>query len=47
VLASLGLATQAEAHPPHGCKCKKPDYGCGGDLACQEYCSICCAGGCI
>jgi len=48
VLASIGLTPKAEADPrPHGCRCKKPDYGCRGDLACVEYCGICCAGGCF
>jgi hypothetical protein len=48
VLASVGLAPRAEAHPrPHGCRCKKPDFGCGGDLNCQDFCGICCAGGCF
>jgi len=46
VLASIGLAPKAEADPHHGCKCKKPDFGCGGDLNCQDYCGVCCAGGC-
>ncbi len=54
VLASIGLATQAEAdgaagkavQKRRGCKCNKPDFGCRGDLACVEFCGICCAGGC-
>ena len=47
-LAALGLSSRPYAHPtPHGCHCKKPDYGCRGDLNCMYYCEVCCAGGCF
>jgi len=38
-LASLGLANKAEAIP--GCKCSKPDYGCG-TSDCVSLCAAAC-----
>ena len=42
VLASLGLATKAEAK--YGCHCKKPNYGCDPNVAdgCAFFCGTVC-----
>jgi hypothetical protein len=48
VLATIGLATKVAARGSdnalqkthrHHCQCKKPDYGCNGDLTCYNICS--------
>ncbi len=46
-LASLGLATNAQARPPYQCDCSSPLLGCerylgkGNLKACLKYCSGC------
>ncbi len=42
VLASLGLASTAQADPKHicgaQCKCHQPDFGCGNNTPCITCC---------
>ena len=46
-LALLGIANNAQAAKKlHGCRCRRPDFGCNGDLNCISFCSTCCPGGC-